>query len=177
MRDKYTTYESTEDRHRPSDWLELSRLGSGDLAGLPKTREAFYQWSDLLETMSELFFTERSPLVWFFWEAKRHLLMPRYYRNFLGNDWRAYLWPVHTAMREFFGKGHHTTSMQLVLAQFARGVIPAPIPIRRQRRRGWGRWRRGKPLRPRARHGRTGRGQGEAAEDSHHVGARKEMGS
>ena len=129
MRDKYTAYESTEDRHRPSDRLELSRLGSGDLAGLPESREEFYQWADHLETMSELFFTTRSPLVWFFREAKRHLLMPRYYRNFQANDWRAYLWPVHTAMREFFGRGHHTTSMQLVLAQFARGVILNPREV------------------------------------------------
>ena len=129
LRDKYAAYESTEDRHRPSDRLELGRLGNGQLAGLPAGREEFYQWMDHLETMSELFFTPRSPLVWFFGQAKSSLLMPRYYRNFLASDWRAYLWVFHTAMREFFGKGHPTTAMRLVLGKLAHGELIHPREV------------------------------------------------
>lgn len=100
-RRKAKAYEDTMDNHRPGEREEMDRLSTGAVS-IPHDRTEMWKWVQYFIAAIMTMFGPECPMLGYLQRMKDVLNSDVPFRNHRPEDWRAYFWKYHCAVRAYF---------------------------------------------------------------------------
>jgi len=103
-RDRAMAYEDTMDNHRPAEREQMGQLSQCN-APIPDSRTEMWKWVQYFVAAVETIFGGDCPLIRYLESYKSTINSNVGFARFGRNEWKAYFWKYHCAVRMYFSPG------------------------------------------------------------------------